>query len=119
MASSKDEVKIDCGACHGCCHQLVSLEPEDMVRSDIRWALDPVFDNPVLKRRPDGACVYLDNLFGCTIYDRRPVLCRVFDCGDWYLKASAEMLRSIAIEGSAADRDMLNSGRKFSERKKR
>jgi Fe-S-cluster containining protein len=35
----------------------------------------------ILARRPDtGACVYLDDETGCTIYERRPKACRAFAC---------------------------------------
>jgi Fe-S-cluster containining protein len=33
----------------------------------------------VLKSKPDGSCVYLGDQ-GCSIYERRPQMCRAFDC---------------------------------------
>jgi hypothetical protein len=37
---------------------------------------------PVLKRRKDGSCVYLDReTGGCGIYERRPAACRGWFCG--------------------------------------
>jgi len=42
---------------------------------------DPVF---ALATDGSGRCVYL-GLNGCTIYDRRPFLCRSFDCRKHYL----------------------------------
>jgi Fe-S-cluster containining protein len=33
----------------------------------------------VLQRRSDGACVHLGER-GCTVYERRPAVCRTFDC---------------------------------------
>jgi Fe-S-cluster containining protein len=35
-----------------------------------------------LKKTAAGACVYLGPA-GCTIYERRPVVCRDFDCRRW------------------------------------
>jgi len=90
---------------------LVSLEDSDLKNGP--WQLDPVFDNPVLQRRPDGACVYLDRITGCTIYNRRPKLCRVFDCGDWFVHTTPQMKRDIGIFGTREDREMLASGKKF------
>jgi Fe-S-cluster containining protein len=33
----------------------------------------------VLRRRADGACIYLGER-GCTVYEQRPSVCRSFDC---------------------------------------
>jgi hypothetical protein len=41
----------------------------------------PVF---LLATEANGQCVYL-GASGCTIYDRRPLLCRSFDCREYYL----------------------------------
>ena len=38
----------------------------------------------VLATTPEGACVYLGEK-GCTIYERRPLICRTFDCRKHYL----------------------------------
>lgn len=51
-----------------------------------------------LRHNEDGSCVYL-GLLGCTIYDRRPAMCRVFDC-----RLSAAMLgwdvaKEMAVRG--------------------
>lgn len=73
-------VLVDCGSCRACCHQTVRLiEGQDDPR-DYDQA------NGVLRQRPDGACIYLDDQTGCTIYERRPAMCRMFDCGAWYSK---------------------------------
>ena len=36
----------------------------------------------VLRRQPNGDCIYLDG--GCTIHDRAPTVCRVYDCAAAY-----------------------------------
>lgn len=38
----------------------------------------------LLETAADGACVYLGKS-GCTIYERRPLICRTFDCRKHYL----------------------------------
>ncbi len=41
----------------------------------------------MLKRGADGlSCGYLEKGKGCTIYDRRPAMCREFDCRGAYLR---------------------------------
>jgi hypothetical protein len=39
----------------------------------------------VLRRRPNGDCVYLDPAAGCTIHGRAPAMCRAFDCRAYFL----------------------------------
>ena len=34
----------------------------------------------ILSKKPDGSCVYLDQSNMCTIYDKRPIVCREFQC---------------------------------------
>lgn len=58
---------FECDKCGACCRSLK--------RSELYSKLD----------RGDGICKYLnDNL--CSIYDIRPVLCRVDECYDLYFK---------------------------------
>ncbi len=70
--SSPDPAKIDCGGCHGCCHQLVIVLPDDAPPPG-GWRLDAARTPlPVLERRADGSCVYLDPL-GLDCFARIPV----------------------------------------------
>lgn len=46
----------------------------------------------VLKQRPDGACTHLGEA-GCTVYDRRPAMCRTFDCRRLYLDSPRAVRR--------------------------
>lgn len=34
----------------------------------------------ILQHKPNGDCIYLDREKGCTIHERRPVVCRELDC---------------------------------------
>lgn len=57
-----------CSKCGECCRNLD--------KSDLYRELD----------RGDGTCIYLkENL--CSVYDRRPLLCRVDECYDIYFKS--------------------------------
>lgn len=40
-----------------------------------------------LRQTPDGACVHLGEA-GCTVYEKRPAMCRVFDCRRLYVEAT-------------------------------
>jgi len=68
---------LKCGGCVLCCqHTDIWLQRGETQRYDRtletgHWRL---------RRLPNGDCVYLDRVSGCTIYDRRPQVCRDFDC---------------------------------------
>lgn len=71
---------VPCNGCTACCrHDRIVLHPE---RGDRVW--DYLFEladglTPVLKRHPDGSCIYLTET-GCSIHGRAPIDCREFDC---------------------------------------
>jgi Fe-S-cluster containining protein len=60
----------------------------------------------------DGACVYLGPR-GCTIYARRPKMCRVFSCVGfverWFAQ-TGKAERRRALRGGAIDRDVIRAG---------
>jgi Fe-S-cluster containining protein len=88
--NNRKAIYVPCGSCSACCygHQ-VPIKPEqgdnimDYIGGIVR-AKDP--NNPwtwILARKESGACHYLEEQTGkCTIYDKRPVVCRTFDCRD-------------------------------------
>jgi Fe-S-cluster containining protein len=46
----------------------------------------------VLRHKKNGDCIYLDR-DGCSIHERRPHICRIFDCRAFYLsKTRAQRL---------------------------
>jgi hypothetical protein len=58
----------------------------------------------------EGACVYLGDS-GCTIYARRPALCRSFDCRKHYLTLPRED-RDNLVRLELSSRAVFNAGRK-------
>lgn len=91
-----------CAGCGRCCHQVVGLVagvdfvPEAMVVEHD--------GERCMEQRGDGACVALDPVTKlCTIYERRPSVCRAFDRGSdlcvRVLERSA--LRAAATAGPA------------------
>src|SRR5688572_81762 len=66
-----------CAGCGKCCHLLVELAPG---RDDVPEELVVEHDGVrCMDQRGDGACVALDVVTQlCTIYDRRPQVCRDF-----------------------------------------
>jgi hypothetical protein len=63
----------------------------------------------VLATEPNGQCVYLGDS-GCTIYDRRPLLCRTFDCRTHYLILPRQD-RDNLVKLGLSSRAVFNAGR--------
>jgi Fe-S-cluster containining protein len=59
---------FNCNQCGECC--------KNLDKSELYRKLD----------RGDGTCVYLTNNL-CSIYDERPLLCRINDCYEKYFKS--------------------------------
>lgn len=88
---SNEQTTVSCNGCTECCRsrQGLVLHPElgDEIDSYEHRVLgyggdgSPVF---LLATGESGRCVYLGER-GCTIYGRRPHLCRSFDCRKHYL----------------------------------
>ena len=78
------EKLVDCDAryrqCRGACCILynVYLTADEVTNGNYRWDLSHPYR---LKREPSGHCTYLDrSSLKCTIWDRRPSVCRQYSC---------------------------------------
>ena len=100
---------VPCKSCTLCCHKTnIMLMPEqgDDVAS---YEHEIVNDVPVLKHKPDGACIYLTEQ-RCSIHERAPVTCREFDCRRFYAgKGPAE--RRWMLEHGQIDPMMFEVGK--------
>ena len=65
----------------------------------------------ILRLQENGDCYALID-GRCTIYDKRPVVCRTFDCGSEYLKMSRKERRA-AVAQKVHNREVLNAGRRI------
>jgi Fe-S-cluster containining protein len=86
-----------CAGCGRCCHLLVELTPG--VDAGVPEELVVEHDGVrCLEQRGDGACVALDPISRlCTIYERRPQVCRDFQ--------RAEALCRLMVTGRREDRN--------------
>lgn len=107
---------MPCNGCTACCksNQGLFLHPEqgDEVESyRHRVVTDRATGKPVflLATEADGQCVYLGQS-GCTIYGRRPLLCRGFDCRKHYLILPRQD-RDNLVRLGLSSRTVFNAGR--------
>ena len=110
----KEHVKVPCNGCRACCSQAVFLFPDegdDQSQYETVEAVNPLSGklSRMLRMKPNGDCHYLGT-DGCTIYDRIPLMCRVFDCRRWYLKFTRRERRSMTAKGMLS-KDIMDAGR--------
>ncbi|BBI46192.1 hypothetical protein BV360_05225 [Pseudomonas syringae pv. actinidiae] len=81
LAEIHSETEVTCSTCAACCCQLEVMlitdtgVPERYIDTD-EWG------GEVMLRLDDGWCAALDrNTMMCTIYERRPLICREFEAG--------------------------------------
>ena len=70
---------VDCQSCHGCCRANYTIglsEAEAEVLPHTR-----VEGFPVILPEADGKCPFLVDEV-CTVYEKRPISCRQYDCRD-------------------------------------
>jgi Fe-S-cluster containining protein len=106
---------VPCNGCHHCCRsEVIALMPEEgdeLSRFEHDVITLPVHGEvAVLKHKPNGDCVYLDDERGCTIHGHAPVICRTFDCRHWFQRHSRNERRKM-IAGSPATRLVFAAGR--------
>ena len=111
---------VPCGSCTLCCRRdALILDPgmgDDPSQYQTVSTTHPVTGQPVqmLDHKPNGDCVYLDRTAGCTIHDRAPAICQIFDCRGFYnslLSSSTRKERRQMIERGMISKGILKAGR--------
>ena len=99
------EAIVPCGACHACCHSPVEVRPDhgdDPSLYRLAVSVDRTAPNQhamvTLDRKPDGSCYALRN-GRCTIWDKRPRVCRNFDCRKMFVLHSKAERRELVAKG--------------------
>ncbi len=108
--------EVPCNGCTRCCQssQLLLLHPEqgdDVNSYHSRSFTDATSGKTVfaLAADRDGRCLYL-GASGCTIYERRPFLCRSFDCRKHYLMLPRQD-RDNLVRLGLSSRAVFNAGK--------
>lgn len=90
-----ETANVPCGTCNACCRNTdpVLLDPDEnpanyKTTAYLRVGLD-IAPRVGLAMKENGNCYYLGET-GCTIYDKRPRVCRAFDCRMLYLSLPPE-----------------------------
>lgn len=111
-----DDAKVPCDGCTVCCRTGgVELHPDrgDDVDS-YETATYLGSSNLCLKHKPGtNECVYLEKR-GCTIYDRRPVVCREMDCRKYLVMYTRRELRRLVDLG--LDQRLVDAARRVKRR---
>jgi Fe-S-cluster containining protein len=118
----------ECATCPGhCCkNDTIILHPEfgDVVSTyDTEATTHPMTGElaHMLKHKPNGDCIYFGEVGGvgrCTVYQRRPAICRSFDCGLSYAKLPREERRRL-VRAGLASKAVFDQGRRVQERRAR
>jgi len=82
MNAQDDNPAVSCASCQACCCQLeVMLMGGDDI--PLKFTQRDQWGGWIMARLDDGWCAALDrNTMLCTIYQRRPMICREFQMGD-------------------------------------
>ena len=109
-----EQTEVPCGGCTECCRsgQGLFLHPErgdDVESYHFQVTADAAGNAVYLLATENGACVYLGPS-ACTIYERRPLLCRSFDCRKHYLILPRQD-RDNLVRLGLSSRAVFNAGR--------
>lgn len=76
------EKSVPCGGCTECCkNDAIYMHPEMGDRA-ADYLTEEYEGRTILQHKENGDCVYLEKL-GCSIWDRRPGICKELDCAVW------------------------------------
>jgi hypothetical protein len=80
VIESRPTRSVPCGTCGECCiGDAVFIHPE--CGDDASQYETEVYEGRVvLAHKPNGECIYLERGKGCSIWERRPTICRELDC---------------------------------------
>lgn len=106
---------VSCAGCTACCrHDAILLFPgDDHAKYETVPFVSPVTGkrSRMIAKAANGDCIYLDRATGCTIWEDAPIVCRTFDCADFYARFGAARIRREIAAGNASQ-EVADAGRK-------
>lgn len=113
MGISLEPSDVPCKTCTACCRGDILVLPGDSHRDYETVEFNHPFMGPSVRlaQNPDGTCIYLKD--GCLIYDKRPTVCKAFDCRKFYglFMDAPEDERQFIVETGLIGRDVIEAGR--------
>ncbi len=77
---SNKNTEVPCNGCQLCCHRdTITIQVGDDAASYKTVPHERIPGALMLDHKPNDDCIYLGDA-GCTIYERRPQICRDMDC---------------------------------------
>ena len=107
-------MSVPCNGCRLCCmNDIILLIPE---RGDElhQYEFEMAGEHPVMKRQANGHCIALGK-DGCTIYDKRPIMCRKFDCAGMVQGLKKRDIPKLLKDGMVS-KEIINRGRELLRR---
>ena len=108
-----DRANVPCGSCNLCCHHdLIMLMPEegdDVASYEHNVITLPGVGTAAVLKKNGRDCVYLKD-GRCSIWERAPKICRVFDCRRWFLSKTRTERRQM-VKSGMADKAIFEAGR--------
>jgi len=108
---------VPCGSCNACCHSPVGVQPQfgdDPSLYELAINVDTSAPNGhtmvTLNRKPDGSCYALKN-GRCSIWEKRPQVCRAFDCRKIFAMHTKEERRAL-VDLKYFKQAIFDAGRK-------
>lgn len=113
------DLRFSCTRCGACCNHIgvgVGLRDKDLARLDDRVQKEivrhPVFSE-VIQSSTDGVCSALSGSVDCTIYSRRPMVCRLYPFyfsigGDGSIQVSVDHCPGVNQAGDAIDQAYIS-----------
>ena len=101
---------VPCGSCRACCRgrTAVLLTQEDDPAAFDTMQIPGLPGEFFLRILPNGDCTYLGPQ-GCTIHERAPMMCRVFDCRRHFL-STTKAERAAGIKAGVFKADVMRRG---------
>ena len=96
---------VPCNGCRLCCRMMTPLRPE--MGDDVASYQTAMCYTPgqapylILDRHANGDCIYLGEQ-GCTIWERAPYECRMFDCREYFRNKTRNERRDLMKRDTAA-----------------
>lgn len=80
MTNEFDTKILPCNGCTACCQgDAIFMHPEEGDDAS-QYKTEEYLGRIILAHKPNRDCIYLNRNTGCTIWERRPSVCRTLDC---------------------------------------